>query len=79
VKRSDRDEAIWFVTHICMETTQAKTLYFSFYFTCFFFNKIREQERGAGSARRQGWGRDQIMYTLVSKCKNGKIKLKKWT
>jgi hypothetical protein len=56
VKRSGRDEPIWVVIHMYIETTQriflssylhlkiAKTLCFSFYSKCFFFNKIGEQE-----------------------------------
>jgi hypothetical protein len=88
VKKSGRDESIWVETHICMETTQgislhsylylkpAKTLCFSYYFLCFLFNKIREQNR-TGSAQKQGGGEvAQIMYTHVSKCKNNKIKTK---
>jgi hypothetical protein len=66
VKRSVRDELIWVVIHICMETTQRIFLYsypyrklakmpcFSYYLLCFFFNKIGEQEGGTGSA--QSWG-----------------------
>jgi hypothetical protein len=45
----------------------------------FFFSKIGEQEGGTGSVRRRGREREvaQIMYTHVSKCKNGKIKILK--
>jgi hypothetical protein len=65
VKRSGRDEPIWVVIYICMEETQgislysylylklAKTPYFSFYPSWFFFYKIREQEGGTGSALSQ--------------------------
>jgi hypothetical protein len=40
----------------------------------FRFNKIREQEGGAGSAQKWGWVGvvAQIMYAHVSKCKNDK-------
>jgi hypothetical protein len=50
-------------------------LCFSFYLTCFFFNKIGEQEGRTGSARRWGWwgGMAQMMYIPVSKCKNDTI------
>jgi hypothetical protein len=44
--------------------------------SCFLFNKIREQEGGTGSARKQ-WGRGEVartMHTHVSKCKNNKMK-----
>jgi hypothetical protein len=66
VKRSSRDEPILVVIYIFMETTQrislysyihlklAKMLCFSFYLTCFFFNKIGEQEGGTGSAKGRG-------------------------
>jgi hypothetical protein len=45
----------------------------------FLFNKIREQEGGTGSTQEVGCGvgGPQIMYTHVSKCKNGKVKIKK--
>jgi hypothetical protein len=61
VKRLDRDESVWVATHICMETTQRKSLYsclylklaktpcFSFHLLCFSFYKIREQEGETGS------------------------------
>jgi hypothetical protein len=93
VKRTGRDEPIGVVIHICMETTQgnslcsylylkpAKTL--CFYFLCFFFYKIREQEGGTDSGGWWYWhwwewggGRGrrmnmvQVMYTHVCKCKN---------
>jgi hypothetical protein len=67
VKRSDIDEPVWVVIHICMETTQGISLYsyiylklartpcFSYYLLFYFFYKIREQEGGTGSAQRQ-WG-----------------------
>jgi hypothetical protein len=68
VKRCVRDETIWVVMYISMETTQGISLYsylhlklgntlcFSFYLICFFFNKIGEQESGIDSAQRQGGG-----------------------
>jgi hypothetical protein len=64
VKRTGRDEPIWVVIHMCMETTQGISLYnypylklakmshFSYYLLCFFFNKTGEQEGGTGSAWR---------------------------
>jgi hypothetical protein len=70
VKRTGRDEPIWFVIHICMETTKriflysyfslklAKTPCFS-YLLCFFFYKIREQEGGTGSIWR--WGGEGLL------------------
>jgi hypothetical protein len=89
VKRSARDEQMWVVIHMCMETTLgislysylypklAKTLCLSYYLLCFLFNKIGEQDCGTGSAQKWGWGVgevDQTMYSHVSKCKNDKIK-----
>jgi hypothetical protein len=59
---------MWVAIHMCMEATQgislcsypylklAKLPCFSYYILCFFFNKIREQEGGTGSAQRRGWG-----------------------
>jgi hypothetical protein len=61
---SGRDETTWVVIPICEETTQgiylnsylylklANMLCFSHYLLCFFFNKIREKESGAGSAQK---------------------------
>jgi hypothetical protein len=83
---SGRDESVWVVIHMCLETTQvislyiylnlklAKTLCFSFHLIYFFFNKIREQEGRTGSAQRCWGGGGQTMYTHVNKCKNAKIK-----
>jgi hypothetical protein len=34
----------------------AKPLCLSYYFLCFLFNKIGEQEGGTGSAQKKGWG-----------------------
>jgi hypothetical protein len=60
-KRTRRDELIGVVIHICMQTTQrkslcsylylkvAKTSCFSFYLLWVFFYKIGEQEGGTGS------------------------------
>jgi hypothetical protein len=68
VKRTGRDEPVWVVMHICMETTQgisfysylylklAKTPCFSYYLLCFFFYKIREQKGGRDYAWRWGLG-----------------------
>jgi hypothetical protein len=49
-------------SYFCLKL--AKTLCLSYYFLCFLFNKIREQEGGTGSAWKPG----------VNKCKNNKIK-----
>jgi hypothetical protein len=49
----------------------------SYYRLCFLFNKIREEEGGAGYSLNWGrrcWEVAQTMYTHVSKCKNDKIK-----
>jgi hypothetical protein len=68
VKRSGRDEPVWVVIHICMETTQGISLYsylylrlaemlcFSYYLLSFFFNKTRKQEGRTGSNPRQRVG-----------------------
>jgi hypothetical protein len=68
VKKSDRDEPIWVVIHICMEAILgiswysylypklAKMLCLSYYLLCFLLNKIREQEGRTGSAQKQGEG-----------------------
>jgi hypothetical protein len=70
VKRSGRDEPIGVETHMFMETTQGNSLYsyhyfklakmpcFSYYFLCFFFYKIGEQEGGTDSAWRRGGSRE---------------------
>jgi hypothetical protein len=51
---------------------------FSYSLICFFFNKIREQEDGKGSAQRlgEGWGvgGPNNVYMCINKCKNDKIK-----
>jgi hypothetical protein len=50
----------------------------SYYFLCFLFNKIREQEGRTGSARKPGRGEmAQTTYTHVSKCENGKRRKEK--
>jgi hypothetical protein len=84
VKKSGRDEPMWVVIHMCMETLGmslysylylklAKMLCLSYYRLCFLFNKIRGQEDGTGSAQK-GWGKvAQTVYKHVSKCKNNKI------
>jgi hypothetical protein len=69
--RSGRDEPIWVIIHICMESTQRISLYSCLYlktsksamffllsFIFFFFNKIREEEEQAlPRGRRRGEGR----------------------
>jgi hypothetical protein len=92
VKRSSRNEPMWVVIHMCMEATLgislysyfylklAKMLWFSYYFFCFLFNKIRKQEGRIGSAQKPECGGGQlaqITYTHIGKCKNDKIKFKK--
>jgi hypothetical protein len=66
VKRTGRDEPIWVVIHICLETTQgiflhlelAKMPCFSYYLLSVFFYKIREQAGKTGSVQRwRGKGR----------------------
>jgi hypothetical protein len=58
----------------------SKTICFSYYLTCFCFNKI--EEGGTGSAWKRGLGGREVaqtMYTHVSKCKNNKIRGEKQT
>jgi hypothetical protein len=69
LKRIGRDEPIWVVIYIQIETTQGISLYSYLYFKLakhhafliifyvFFFYKIREQEGRTGSVgvREQGW------------------------
>jgi hypothetical protein len=77
VKRSGRDEPMWVIILMCMETVLGISLYsylylklpkmlsLSYYRLCFLFNKIREQEGRIGSAPK--WGGLEIaqtMYTL---------------
>jgi hypothetical protein len=88
LKRSGTDEPKWAEIHMCMETLEVSLdsylylklakHYVFLIISCFLFNKIREQEDGTGSARKQGGEREvgQIMHTDVSKCKNDKIKKK---
>jgi hypothetical protein len=49
----------------------AKTPCFSYYLFCFFFNKIREQEGGTGSAHR--WREEANNVYTYKKCKKIKI------
>jgi hypothetical protein len=56
VKRSDRDEPVWVVIHMCIKITQgislysylhlklAKTLCFSFYLLCFSSTKLEKKK-----------------------------------
>jgi hypothetical protein len=78
-RESSRDEPIWVVIHMCMVTLGislysyrypklAKTLCLSYYRLCFLFNKVREEERGIGSAwKLGGWGGSGPNH--VYKCK----------
>jgi hypothetical protein len=64
VKRTGRDEPIWVVVYIYMETTQVISLYsylyfklakmpcFSYYLLCFFSYKTGEQ---VGGCWEEGW------------------------
>jgi hypothetical protein len=66
VKRSGRDKPMWVAIHKYIKATLgislyiylylklAKMLCLSYYLLCFLFHKIREQERGTGSARKHG-------------------------
>jgi hypothetical protein len=66
VNRSDGDEHMWVVIHMCMEAMLgaslfsyfylklAKMLYFSYCLLCFLSKTIREQEGRKGSAQKQG-------------------------
>jgi hypothetical protein len=90
VKRSGRDEPIQVVIHMCMEAMLeislysypylklAKMLWISYYFLCFFFNKIGEEGR-TSSAWKQGvagMGGEmaQTMHTHMNKCINSQRK-----
>jgi hypothetical protein len=86
VKRSGRDESMWAVIHMCMETVQgislysylhlklAKMLCFPFYLIYFFLQQ-NQRIRGQNRFYPEGWGKvAKTMYTHVSKCKNDKIK-----
>jgi hypothetical protein len=87
VKRSGGDEPIWALIHMCMETTLGISLYsylylkpaksYVFLIISYIFSPTKlENKREKQVLPRSGWwGRRevaQIMYTLVSKCKNDK-------
>jgi hypothetical protein len=67
VKKTGRDEPIWVVVHICMETTQGISLYsclylklakmpcFSFYFLCFSSTKSENRRVEHGQPWGGGW------------------------
>jgi hypothetical protein len=80
VKRSGRDEPIWVVIHICMETTQGVSLY-SYLISnskdaAFSSTKSKNKKAEQVLSRSEGVGRaGQIPYTHVSNCKNDKIKI----
>jgi hypothetical protein len=86
VKRSGRDEPMWVVLHMCMESMigislynylhlkLAKTLCFSFYPSCFFFNKIT---RGWNRfCKSQGRGEMAMCIHMKVNVKMIKIKFK---
>jgi hypothetical protein len=52
----------------------AKTLCLSYYCLCFLFSKIREEGRMVLLEAGDRGGEGSTMYTLVSKCKNDKMK-----
>jgi hypothetical protein len=67
VKRSGRDEPMWVVIHMCMETTLGISVQLSLsqtsknamsllYLLCFLFNKIGKQEGQTDSAQNQEGG-----------------------
>jgi hypothetical protein len=77
VKRSGRDESLWVVIHICMETTQGISLYcypylklaktpcFSYYLLCFFLQqnqRTRVQNRFYPEVGEEGLGPNNV-YT----------------
>jgi hypothetical protein len=83
VKKSGRDEPIWVVTYICLETTQgislhsylhlklAKMSHFFLLFLCFFSSKKSENKRleqVLPGGRVGGDGSNNVSH--VSKCKN---------
>jgi hypothetical protein len=88
VKKSGKDEPVWVVIHICMETTQGISLYSYFYLklakTLFFLLSLmfslQQNQSTRGRNRfypeREEVGRSQMVYTPVSKCKKDKIKNK---
>jgi hypothetical protein len=80
------DEPMWVVIHLCMAAILgillklAKMLCLSYYFLCFLFNKIGEQEGGKvlpGSG--QGVWSGEVSQNNVYTCKykNDKIKKRK--
>jgi hypothetical protein len=84
VKRSGRDEPMWVLIHMCLEVMLeiycsypylklATVLCVSYYFLCFLFNKLREQEGRAGCFWKLRGEVVQTMNTHVSKCENDKI------
>jgi hypothetical protein len=83
VKRSDRDDPMWVVIHMCMEAMLGISLYSYIYhkltkgcvflILCFSSTKL-ENKKAEHVLPGNGRGVSQIMYTHVSKCKNDKIK-----
>jgi hypothetical protein len=82
MKRSGRDEPIWVVIHMCMETTLGFCLYSYFYLKLakmlLFLLSLQQNQRIRGQNRFcpevGGWEVAQIMYMHVSKYKKDKIK-----
>jgi hypothetical protein len=90
LKRSGRDEPIWFAIHMCMEATLGISLYSYLYLklakcyvfliiSCVFSSTKLENKRVEQVLPRIGRGVEmaQTMYTHVSKYKNDKIKNKR--
>jgi hypothetical protein len=90
MKRSGRDEPIWVVIHMCMETTQGISLniyvylklqrlhvFLTIFYNFFFYKnqRTREWNRFSKEAGME-WGGGPNNYTHVSKCKNKKRKEK---
>jgi hypothetical protein len=82
VKRSGRNEPIWVIIHICMETTLgislysypylklAKMLCLSYY--CYVFSSTKLEKKasvveGEGGGRGQGGEMTQTMYAQINK------------
>jgi hypothetical protein len=86
VKRSGRDEPLWAVIHMCMETTQGISLYsylhlklqkyHVFLIIFYVFSSTKSENKRVEQVLPGGGGWGQIMFKHVSKCKNNKVKIK---